>query len=131
MTQAGKAVIDQQEETDAGASGDDLGAPFSLSVLCEERIYSPPPLTGGGMVCGHHALRGTGAAPLTVLTCRYIQQTPTADCASDATAPIAGGLRASATNKRHKVYICELLATTISDYRWGLNVIPIGGILGS
>ena len=34
MTQAGKAVIDQQEGTEAGASGDDLGAPFSLSALC-------------------------------------------------------------------------------------------------
>ena len=33
MTQAGKAVIDQQDETEAGASGDDLGAPFSLSAL--------------------------------------------------------------------------------------------------
>jgi len=39
MTQAGKAVIDQQEGTEAGASGDDLGAPFSLLVLCEERTY--------------------------------------------------------------------------------------------
>lgn len=34
MTQAGKAVIDQQEETEVGASGDDLGASFSLSALC-------------------------------------------------------------------------------------------------
>jgi len=42
MTQAGKAVINQQEGTEAGASGDDLGALFSLSALCEERTYSPP-----------------------------------------------------------------------------------------
>ncbi len=42
MTQAGKAVINQQEGTEAGASGDDLGAPISLSALCEERTYSPP-----------------------------------------------------------------------------------------
>ena len=34
MTQAGKAVIDQQEGTEAGASRDDLGAPPSLSALC-------------------------------------------------------------------------------------------------
>jgi len=33
MTQAGEAVIDQQEGTEAGASGDDPGAPFSLSAL--------------------------------------------------------------------------------------------------
>jgi len=30
MTQAGRAVIDQQEEAEAGASGDDLDAPFSF-----------------------------------------------------------------------------------------------------
>jgi hypothetical protein len=30
MTQAEKAVIDQQKGTEAGASGDDLGAPSSL-----------------------------------------------------------------------------------------------------
>jgi len=30
MAQAGEAVIDQQKGTEAGASGDDLGAPFSL-----------------------------------------------------------------------------------------------------
>ena len=62
MTQAGKAVIDQQEGTEAGASGDDLGAPFSLLVLCEERTYSPPPSAGGGMACGHRA-RGSVASP--------------------------------------------------------------------
>lgn len=33
MTQAEKAVIDQQEGTEAGASGGDLGTPFSLSAL--------------------------------------------------------------------------------------------------
>jgi hypothetical protein len=30
MTQAEKAVIDQQKGTEAGVSGDDLGAPSSL-----------------------------------------------------------------------------------------------------
>ena len=29
-----RVVIDQQERSEAGASGDDLGAPFSLLVLC-------------------------------------------------------------------------------------------------
>ena len=43
---------------------------------------------------------GAGVAPLPVLPCRYIQQTPTAACASDAAAPITGGLGASATNKQ-------------------------------
>ena len=35
MTEAEKAVIDQQERSEAGASGDGLGAPFSLPALCE------------------------------------------------------------------------------------------------
>ena len=34
MTEAEKAVIDQQERSEAGASGDGLGAPFSLPALC-------------------------------------------------------------------------------------------------
>ena len=34
MAQVGGAVIDQQEGTEAGASGDGPGAPFSLLVLC-------------------------------------------------------------------------------------------------
>lgn len=54
-------MIDQQEETEAGASRDDLGAPFSLSALCEESTYSPPPLAGGGMACGYRA--PSGVAP--------------------------------------------------------------------
>ena len=37
MTQAGKAVIGQQEGTEAGASGDNLGAPFSLPASCALR----------------------------------------------------------------------------------------------
>ena len=32
-SRVGGAVIYQQEGTEAGASGDDLGAPFSLSAL--------------------------------------------------------------------------------------------------
>jgi len=31
-------VIDQQERTEAGASGDDLGAPFSLPVLSKSAL---------------------------------------------------------------------------------------------
>ena len=58
MTQTGKAVIDQQKGTEAGASGDDLGAPFSLPAPSEERTYSPPLLAGGGMACGHRAPSG-------------------------------------------------------------------------
>lgn len=74
-------MINQQEGTQAGVSGNDLGTPFSLSALCEELAYSPPPLAGGGTACGHRALSGgRGAALLIVLICRYIQQMPTVAC---------------------------------------------------
>ena len=67
-----RAVIDQQEGTEGGASGDDLGAPFSLSAPSEERTYSPPPLAGGGMACGHRAPFGGGSPPGVSFPCRYI-----------------------------------------------------------
>ena len=92
MTQAGKAVINQQEGTKGGASRDDLGAPFSLSALCEERTYSPPASWWWYGLRPSCALRGL--APPSAFPCQYIQQTPTAACASDAAAPITGGLGA-------------------------------------
>ena len=46
-------MINQQEGTKAGVSKNDLGAPFSLSALCEELAYSLPPLAGDGTACGH------------------------------------------------------------------------------
>ncbi len=107
MTQAGKAVIDQQKGTEAGASGDDLGAPFSLLAPSEERTYSPPPLAGG-MACGHRAPSGGGSAGVSSPAGIY-QQTPMAACASDAATPITGGLGPSATNKLHRVYTGALL----------------------
>ena len=41
-------MIDQQEEVDRGASGNDLGAPFSLSAPSDERTYPPPAKAVGG-----------------------------------------------------------------------------------
>ena len=63
MAQVGGAAIDQQKGTEAGASGDDLGAPFSLSALCEEHTYSPP-ARGQRWYCLTAAVRPPGAAPL-------------------------------------------------------------------
>ena len=92
MTQAGKAVINQQEGTEAGASGDDLGAPFSLSALCEERTYSPP-ARGRWLYCLTAAMRPPGAAPPGASCPAGIyQQTPTAACASGGAAPMHWGL---------------------------------------
>ncbi len=60
----------------------------------------------------------TGAAPPGAsFPAGICQQTPTAACASDVAVPITGGLEPSATNKRHRVYTCALLATTISTYK--------------
>ena len=48
-------MIYQQEETEAGASGDDLGAPFSLSALSKSALTHHPQ-AGGGTACGSRAL---------------------------------------------------------------------------
>ena len=93
MTQAGKAVIDQQEGSEAGASGNDLGAPFSLPALCEERTYSPTASWWWYGLRPSCALRGRLLWGYPSPAGIY-QQTPTAACASDAAAPITGGLGA-------------------------------------
>ena len=48
-------VIYQQEGTEAGASGDDLGAPFSLPVLSKSALTHHPQASGG-TACGSRAL---------------------------------------------------------------------------
>ena len=55
MLQARRAVIDQQEGTEAGASGLGLGAPFSLSPLSKSALTHHPQ-AGGGTACGSRAL---------------------------------------------------------------------------
>ena len=109
------------------------GMAWALHSLCRPSAKSA--LThhqqaGGGMACGHRAPSGGGSAGVSSPADIY-QQTPTAACASDAAAPITGGLGASATNKRHRVYTCALLATTISAPKQGLNIVRIGAILCS
>ena len=48
-------MIYQQEGTEAGASGDDLGAPFSLPVLSKSALTHHPQASGG-TACGSRAL---------------------------------------------------------------------------
>ena len=71
MTQVGKAVINQQEGTEAGASGDDLGAPFSLPTLSKSALTYHQQV-GGGMARSHRAPSGEGGSvisfPLPVYT---------------------------------------------------------------
>ena len=92
MTEAEKAVIDQQERSEAGASGDGLGAPFSLPALCEERTYSPP--ASGRWYCLRQSCALRGAARRAALPCPVWtgQQTPPAACASGGAAPMHWGL---------------------------------------
>ena len=115
MTQAGKAVIDQQEGTEAGASGDGLGAPISLSALCEERTYSPP--ASGRWYCLRQSCALRGAARRTSLPCPVWtgQQTPPAVCASGGAAPMHWGLGGHRSPTSYAGYIpghCLLLLST-------------------
>ena len=48
-------MLDQQERTEAGASRDDLDAPFSLLVLSKSAPARHPQV-GGGTACGSCAL---------------------------------------------------------------------------
>ena len=71
MTQAGKAVIDQQEGAEVGAFGDDLGAPFSFAgPLRRAHLLTTRKLV---VVWPAAIVRPPGAAPLGVpFPCRYI-----------------------------------------------------------
>ena len=90
-----------------------LLATRKLEVVWPAAIVSPP-----------------GAAPPGCPSPASIhQQTPTAACASDAAAPITGGLGPSAINKRHRVYTGALLAITAKAYKKGLNMVWIDDIL--
>ena len=76
----------------SGSAQDDLGAPFSLSALSKSALTHHRQ-AGGSTACGRRALSGGGSAGVSSPAGIY-QQTPTAACASDAAAPITGGLGA-------------------------------------
>ena len=50
-------MIDQQKGTEAGSSGDDLGAPFSLPTLSKNALTCHLQ-AGGGTACGTRAFSG-------------------------------------------------------------------------
>ena len=111
-------MIDQQKGTEAGASGDDLGAPFSLLALCEERTYSPP--ASGRWYCLRQSCALQGRPDISSL--------PSMDRPADATGGLfigrsytnaPGAWGPSAPNKLRRVYTGALLATTVSAYKWG------------
>lgn len=108
-------MITQQEGTEAGASGDDLGAPFSLPTLSKSALTHHPQ-AGGGTACGSRALsegRPAGRVP----------SLPSMDRPADATgglcigrgcADAPGVWGPSTPNKLRRVYTGALLAATIS-----------------
>ena len=123
-------MIDQQEGTEAGASGDDLGAPFSLPALSKSALTHHPQ-AGGGTVCGSRALSGGGSAVEAHL-CQYIPESTSGGlCIGRSRTDALGAWGPSATNKLRQVYTGASLAPTINIYKCGLNVIRIGDILGS
>ena len=93
--------------------GERPGMTWALRSLCRPSAKSAlthHPQAGGGMACGRRALSRGGSAGVSSPAGIY-QQTPTAACASGGAAPIHRGLGGpSATNKRHRVYTCALLA---------------------
>jgi len=105
MTEAGKAVIDQQERIEVGASGGWPGRSVLLVGSLEERTYSPPASWRWYGLRPSCALRGRlrrGAFPASIY-----QQTPTAACASDAATSITGGLGAfSHQQAAQGIYLC-------------------------
>ena len=114
MAQDGGMVIYQQEGTEAGASGDDLGAPFSLPVLSKSALTHHPQASGG-TACGSRAF-DQGDPP-------SVPSLPSMDRPADATgglcigrscADALGAWGPSATNKLRRVYTGALLATTVN-----------------
>ena len=106
MTEAGKAVIDQQEGTEGGASGDGLGAPFSLPALSKSTLTHRRPKPTVILPDGSRVPSGGGFAGVSSPAGIY-QQTPTAACASDAAAPITGGLGVfSRQQAAQGIYLC-------------------------
>ena len=68
------------------------------------------------MVCGHRAPSGGCSAG--GLPCQYIPADANGGlCIGRSCADALGAWGPSATNKRHRVYTCALLATTISAYK--------------
>ena len=100
MTQSEKAVIDQQEKTEAGASGNDLGAPFSLWAPTKGALTHHQPGAGGGTACGSRAPSGGGSAGV-VLPCPVIPADANGGlCIGRSCADALGAWGPSATNKR-------------------------------
>lgn len=112
MTRSERRAIDQQGETEAGASGDELGAPFFFGPLLSVYTYSHRQLLVA--VWPAAIIRPLGAAPLggassPVYTSRRRRRL--VHRTQPRRSPGAWGT--SVTNKRHGVYTCALLVAAI------------------
>ena len=107
-------MIYQQEGTEAGASGDDLGAPFSLSALSKSALTHHPQ-AGGGTACGSRAL-SEGRPAGRPIPAQYGQVSRRHRRLVHRTQlrRSLGAWGSSATNKLRRVYTGALLATTIN-----------------
>ncbi len=114
MVQAVEAINNQQKGTGAGASGDGLGAPFSLSALSKSALTHHQQ-AGDGTAFGSRTLDQGGPPD--------IPSPPSMDREADATgglcigricADTVGAWGLSAINKLRRVYTGVLLATTIN-----------------
>ena len=109
-------MIYQQEGTEAGASGDDLGAPFSLSPLSKSALTHHPQ-AGGGTACGSRAL-SEGRPARRPIPAQYgqvsrrhrrlVHRAELRRC--------TGAWVPSAPNKLRRVYTGALLAITINAH---------------
>ena len=132
MTQAEKAVIDQQEGTKGGSV---RGWP-GRSVLFVGPLLKAHLLTTIRwlvVVLPTAAVCPPGAAPLVqFFPAQYIPADANGGlCIGRSYADALGAWGPSATNKLRQVYTGASLAPTINIYKCGLNVIRIGDILGS
>ena len=99
-------MIYQQGRTEAGASEDDLGAPFSLWPSRRAHLLTTRKWR---WYCLRQSCALRRAARRASLPCPVWtgQQTPTAACASDAAAPITGGLGAIGHQQAAQgIYLC-------------------------
>ena len=131
-SQAGKAVIDQQEGTEWGIF---RGWP-GRSVLFVGPLLKAHLLTTSRwlvVVLPTAAVRPPGAAPLVqFFPAQYIPADANGGlCIGRSYADALGAWGPSATNKLRRVYTGALLATTISIQKQRLNITSIGAILCS
>ena len=109
-------MIDQQEETERERPGmtwalRSLYRPSAKSALTHHQQ------AGGGMACGHRA--PSGVAPPGGLPCWYTSRRQRLLVHRMQLRRSPGAWGPSATNKRHRVYTCALLATMVTPPKKG------------